>query len=174
MIMSEPTDTISIRVPKSLKESLEKYGKKNQITLNLLINQILVKNVQWDEHITKMGWLQFTPTVIREIFNHLDDEEIKEISKSTKTDICNGIKFIYGDTSLEHVAEFLDSWLNAANASFRHTEDVGSHRFMIKHSIGKNWSVFAITIIEEFVAELGYTVKNCCSDTDSYSFTLSK
>jgi len=40
---SEPTDTITIRVPKALKEKLEKKIKENQVTLNLLINQILTK-----------------------------------------------------------------------------------------------------------------------------------
>jgi len=35
----ETTDTITIRVPKALKEKLEKKIKENQATLNLLINQ---------------------------------------------------------------------------------------------------------------------------------------
>ena len=41
--MSDPTEIITIRVPKSLKEQLEKTSKKNQLTLNTLINQILPK-----------------------------------------------------------------------------------------------------------------------------------
>jgi len=43
IMRSEPTDTITIRVPNALKEKLEKKIKENQVTLNLLINQILTK-----------------------------------------------------------------------------------------------------------------------------------
>ena len=172
--MSEPTEVITIRVPKSLKSKLETLSKKNQVNLNLLINQILTKNVHWDEHITDMGWLQFNPTTVKEIFNYLKDEEITNLARSTKTDVINGIKFIYGDTSLEHSIEFMDSWLSATNTPFRHTKDTKSHNFIVHHKVGKNWSKFAIKITEEFITDLGYTVKDLHANTDSYSFTIIK
>lgn len=104
--MSESTDTITIRVPKSLKDKLEKMSTKNHLNLNLLINQILSKNVHWDEHITKMGWLQFNPSTVREIFKYLDERKISDLAKSLKLEIINGIKFIYGDTSFQHTIKF--------------------------------------------------------------------
>lgn len=55
--MPEATDTITIRVPISLKEKLEDTSKQNQLTLNLFINQILTQKFHWDEHVSKMGWL---------------------------------------------------------------------------------------------------------------------
>lgn len=172
--MSEPTDTITIRVPKSIKEKLEEMSKKNQVNLNLLVNQILSKNVHWDEHITKMGWLQFNPFTVQKIFGYLDEQEISELAKSIKQEIINGIKFIYGDTSFEHAVEFMDSWLNAANTPFRHTEDSGSHKFIVNHVMGKKWSDFAIEVSEEFVTELGYSITNLNAEKESYSFTISK
>ncbi len=172
--MSDPTDTITIRVPKSLKSRLEEISKKNQVNLNLLINQMLTKNVHWDEHITKMGWLQFDPSTVRAIFNFLTEEEITQLAKSIKRDIINGIKFIYGDTSLQHTVEFMDSWLSSTNIPFRHTEDSESHKFMVNHTLGKNWSTFAIKVSEEFVTEIGYTITNLHANTDSYSFTIIK
>ena len=172
--MSEPTDTVTIRVPKSLKNKLEEMSKKNQVNLNLLINQILTKNVQWDEHITKMGWLQFNPSTVREIFNYLTEEEITELAKTIKGDIINGIKFIYGDSSLQHTVEFMDSWLSATNTPFRHTEDSESHKFMVNHVIGKNWSTFATKVSEEFVTNLGFKITDIHANTDSYSFTIIK
>lgn len=172
--MSEPTDTITIRVPKSLKEKLENISEKNQVNLNLLINQILNKNVQWNEHITKMGWLQFNPSTVKEIFNFLEEKDIESLAKSTKMDVINGIKFIYGDTNLKHTIEFMESWLSSTNTPFRNTEDSESHKFIVNHNIGKKWSTFAIKITEEFVTELGYRVTELHADTDHYSFTILK
>ena len=172
--MAESTGIITIRVPKSLKSKLENMSRKNQVNLNLLINQILTKNVQWDEHITNMGWLQFNPSTVKEIFNYLDEDEIANLAKATKTDVINGIKFIYGDTNLQHSIEFIDSWLRATNIPFRHTEDTKSHKFIIRHNIGKNWSSFAIKITEEFMEEIGHNVKDLYADVDSYSFAIVK
>ena len=172
--MAENTDTISIRVPSSLKAQLEKLSEKQQLNMNLLINQILTKNVEWDEHISKMGWLQFEPSTVKEIFERLDEQKISEISKSIKNDIINSIKFIYGGTSLENTIDFMEMWLRSTNSSFRHTEDEKSHKFIIKHNIGKNWSTFAVKVTEEFVLGLGYLVANTSAEKDVYSFEILK
>ena len=68
--MSDSTDVITIRVPKSLKEQLEKTSKKNQLNLNTLINQILTKKMHWDEQLTKLGWLPFDPFTVRAILDY--------------------------------------------------------------------------------------------------------
>lgn len=172
--MSETTDTITIRVPKSLKEKLEVLSRKNQINLNLLINQILIKNVQWDEHLTKLGWLQFDPSAVKEIFKHLDMKEINEISTSIKNDVVNAIKFIYGDSNLKNAVDFIEMWLRSTNTPFRHTEDEKSHQFLIRHNIGKNWSVFASKVIEEFIQEIGFKTENVSAEDDSYAFAILK
>ena len=172
--MSDPTDAITIRVPKSLKTSLEEMSKKNQVNLNLQINQILNKTVEWNEHVTKMGWLQFNPSTVREIFKLLGPNDIDSLVKSTKMDVVNAIKFIYGDTSLEHMVDFMDSWLSSTNTPFRHTENSDSHKFMVNHNLGDNWSIFATKITREFVSELGFTVSDLHSEDDHYSFTIVK
>ena len=172
--MVEATDTISIRVPKSLKNKLEEKSKKDQLNLNLLINQILSKNIQWDDHISKMGWLQFEPSTVKEIFKHLSQNDINEISNSIKKDVINAIKFIYGDANLKNVINFIQMWLRSTNTPFRHLEDIESHKFIIKHNIGKNWSLFAIKISKDFVQELGFKIENMTAEVDSYSFSILK
>lgn len=172
--MSEPTDTVTIRVPKSLKNNLEKMSEKNQVNLNLLINQILTKNTQWDEHLAKMGWLQFDPSTVQKIFTYLDEKQISELAESIKRDIVNGIKFIYGDSSLQHTIEFMQTWLNSTNIPFRYSEDSKSHKFFVTHILGKNWSTFAIKVSEEFISELGYKITDMHANTDSYSYSILK
>ena len=172
--MSEATDTITIRVPKSLKESLENMCKKNHVNLNLLINQILTKNAQWDKHMTSMGWLQFNPSVVREMFTFLNKKQISELAESTKQDIINGIRFIYGDTSLQHIAEFIETWLESTNVPFRYSKGVESHKFLVNHKLGENWSIFAVNVTEKFVLGLGYKFSDGLTSPDSYSFTISQ
>ena len=118
--------------------------------------------------------LQFNPSTVREIFKLLDQNDIDSLVKSTKMDVVNAIKFIYGDTGLEHMVEFMDSWLSSTNTPFRHTENSDSHKFMVNHNLGDNWSIFATKITREFVSELGFTVSDLHSEDDHYSFTIVK
>lgn len=171
---SDATTTMTIRVPKSLKDKLEDTSRKKQVNLNLLVNQILTKNMHWDEHVNKMGWLQFNPATVRELFNYLDEKQISDLAKSIKLDIINGVKFIYGDTSLPHLVEFMISWLNSTNIPFRHVEDSKHHKFLINHTLGINWSTFAILVSKEFVMDLGYDIIDLNSGPDSYSYTIVK
>ena len=172
--MSESTDTITIRVPKSLKDDLEGMCKKNHLNLNLLINQILTKNAQWDKHITSMGWLQFSPSIVKEIFAFLNEKQISELSKSITQDVINGIKFIYGDTNLQHTIEFIQTWLTTTNIPFRYSKDSESHKFLVNHKLGENWSIFAVKVTEEFISKLGYKFTEPHTSPDSYSFTILK
>lgn len=172
--MAETSDTITIRVPRSLKTQLEKMSQKQKTNLNLTINQILKKNVEWDDHVSQMGWLQFDPSTVKEIFMRLDEQKISEIATSVKKDIINAIKFIYVNATLENTNEFIQTWLRNTKTPFRHLENDQSHKYIVSHSIGKNWSLFAVMVTEEFVGGLGFKVGNTFADTDSYSFEILK
>lgn len=168
------TDTITIRVPKALKEKLEKKIKENQVTLNLLINQILAKNLNWDEYLRTMGWLQFNPLTVKEIFKSLDEKKMTKITKAITFEIIDAIKFIYGDVSLNSVIDFIDTWHHSANIPFRRIEHGDSHQYMITHKLGKNWSMFESKTIERFLCEIGFKVTISQIRADSCSFSILK
>ncbi len=173
-MQSEPTDTITIRVSKALKKRLEKKTKENQVTLNLLINQILTKNLNWDEYMTTMGWLQFNPSTVREIFKSLDEKKMTDIAKSITLEVIDAIKFIYDDVSLNSIIDFLDTWHHSANIPFRRIENGARHQYMVTHKLGKNWSIFETKAIEQFVGKMGFKVTVSQINTDSCSFSILK
>jgi hypothetical protein len=171
--MQEDTDIITIRVPKSLKDKLEDRSKKQDHTLNLTINKILAKEVEWDDYLAEMRWLQFDPNTIRVIFSHLNEEQIKEIAKQIKHDVISAVKFIYEHPTLENTIDFIKSWLKSANMSFRHTSDENIHKFVVNHELGKNWSLFAISVTDEFLTELGFKQTTTAIESKTYRFDVS-
>ena len=120
-----------------------------------------------------MGWLQFDPSLVREMFKQFNESQIKEIAQSIKGDVINGIKFIYGDATLQHTVDFIDSWLTVTNMTFRHSENDNSHKFLVNHQLGKNWSTFAVTTSKLFLKDLGLKIGDIHIDKDSYSFSIS-
>ena len=139
-----------------------------------MLNQLLTKDVHWDENISKMGWLQFDPSTVREMFKQFNESQIKEVAQSIKGDVIKGIKFIYGDATLQHTIDFIDSWLTVTNMQFKHSENPESHKFLVNHQLGKNWSTFAIEVSENFLKDLGFKMGDIHTDKDSYSFSISK
>ena len=171
--MPDQTEIITIRVPKFLKNSLEERSKKHGVPLNLTINKILTKDVEWDEHITEMRWVYFDPATIREIFSHLNESQIKDIAKQTKHVVISAIKFIYEHPTLENTVDFIESWFKGSNTSFRHIKNKNSHKFIVNHDMGKNWSIFAIMTTNEFLSELGFIQTNTSVENKSYKFEIS-
>jgi hypothetical protein len=172
--MTEETDIITIRVPKSLKNKLEERSEKNGIPLNLTINKILVKDVEWDDHITEMRWVFFDPATVREIFSNLNESQIKDIARHTKQVVISAIKFIYEHPTLENTVDFIESWFKGSNMTFRHVKSENSHKFIVNHDMGKNWSMFAIATTNEFLSELGFMQTNTSIESKSYRFEISK
>ena len=172
--MSDSTETITIRVSKSLKTQLEKTSNKTKVTLNGLINQILTQRMLWDQQLNKMGWMQFEPTTVKRIMTHLNEDQINDVVESSRKGVVKAIEFIYGDTKIEHVVDFIDSWLTASNLPFRHTENSEEHQFFVTHELGKNWSILANKSIVAFVEDLGHTVKKIENKEDSYSTIIKK
>jgi len=171
--MQEDTEIITIRVPKSLKDKLEDKSKKQERTLSLTINKILEKEVEWDEYLTEMRWLQFDPNTIRLIFSYLNEEQVKEIAIQIKHDVISSIKFIYENPTLENSIDFIKSWLKSANMSFRHTNNENTHTFVVNHDLGKKWSLFAISVTNEFLTELGFKQTNTTIENKTYRFNVS-
>jgi hypothetical protein len=120
-----------------------------------------------------MRWLQFDPNTIKEIFSHLNEEQIREIAKRIKYDVISAIKFIYEHPTLENTIDFIESWLKSANMSFRHTNNENSHKFVVTHDLGKNWSLFAISVTGEFLSELGFNQTKTIIENKTYSFEIS-
>lgn len=172
--MSKPTDTITIRVPNKLKTELEEICKKEKINLNLLINQILEKSVNWDTHLSKMGWVTFQPSTVREIMSYLTKKEMESIASKISSDVLSSINFLYGDTKLENLIKFIESWLQSANSPYRYSETKTSHEFIVDHSMGKNWSEFAIIVLKDFVGKVGHRIRDTEIKENQYSYKIEK
>ena len=130
--------------------------------------------MNWDSQLNKMGWMQFEPSTVKQIMKHLSLENMEEIAESSIKGVAKAIEFLYGDTSVEHVAEFVDSWLTASDMPFRHTEDSESHRFLVTHELGKNWSIFCNMIVVGVTEQLGHAIIKFENKEESYLTIIKK
>ena len=169
--MVEETEVITIRVPKSLKLRLEEKSKKEDHALNLTINKILSKEVKWEGYTSELRWMAFDPSVVREIFSNLTVDQIRKISKQTRDVIISNITFIYEHPTLDNTMDFIVSWMNASNMSHRLVKN-DHYKLVVTHDLGKNWSIFANSLIKEWFEELGFRIEKQTEEVKGYSFEV--
>ena len=169
--MVEETEVITIRVPIALKMKLEEKAKKEQQTLNSTINKLLFKEFNWDEYTSDLGWMQFDPSVIREIFSHLNEEQITKIAEQSKKVIISNIRFIYEYPTLDNSIEFITSWLKSSKMSYRLVKN-GHYKLTVSHDLGKNWSIFANLLTKKWFEELGFRFGTHMEEVKNYSLEV--
>lgn len=121
-----------------------------------------------------MGWVTFQPKLVQEIFKHITNKEMENISSKNSLDIIESIKFLYGDKSFESLIMFFDSWLQSTNSPYRHDETNGSHKFIVEHKLGQNWSEFATIISRYIVNGMGFQIRDIEFGENQYSYVIKR
>lgn len=99
---------------------------------------------------------------------------MEDISSKISGDVIDSIKFLYGDNSFQSLIKFFESWLQSTNSPYRHSESANSHKFIVDHKLGKNWSEFAVLTSNSIVEKLGFKIKKSEISASQYSYEIEK
>jgi len=171
--VTEKTDVISLRVKESLKKQLEKAAKKDGVNPTTMITRILTLYFDWYRHERAMGWAALTRPLFGEIIKTLTKDEITKIAIGKgKEEFIGAIQFVYGELTLDNIDKFIEHWTESARMSYRHTEKNNTQRYILRHFLGINWSIFCATTVREAAIELGYKMQNEKIANNNVSFEL--
>ena len=175
MIKKMGTSVITSRVREDIKEKLEEECKSKQVTLNTLIGQILAKHVDWDRFTEEVGFVSTSKVALKAFLESIPEKQVETIGRNQCNEAMkNTIDFIQGEFNFESFIKTLDLWIGSSNARFRHITTTSSEKFIIQHELGKNWSVYFISLIEAISWDLNYAVGNKTINGQSISFEIKK
>jgi hypothetical protein len=159
-VRKKDTVTVTFRVDKESMHLLQEEAKRQQISLNNLVNHIINRYIEWEEYAAKAGYMQLTKPVVAELFNRLSDEDIIEIARKTGKDANFDIMlFMKGKTDLESFISWLEARMK--NSGIEISRKVNSESefqprsqtIVIKHDLGQKWSLYLKTLIESLLKE---------------------
>jgi len=166
---------ITSRVRENVKIKLEAECKSKNVTLNTLIGQILSKHVDWDRFTEDVGFTFMSKVDLKTIFDSITEKQIEKIAQTQgKDSMKNTIDFIQGEFNFENFIRILDLWIGASNVPFRHISTVDSEKFIVKHDLGKNWSLYLITLVETISWDLNYRISKKNINRQNISFEIKK
>jgi hypothetical protein len=162
---STRTRSITFRLDPNTVDNLQREADQKEISLNVLVNQVLRRYVKWDTFESKIGMMPVPKIILSTCFNKAilaanesgmnqdeieshRDEMIKsaaEISFSLIKDSALLMKRTY---NLWTVLEILQEYMKVSDMKSDHRIEAGNnHVFIIQHELGENWSLFTKVLL---------------------------
>ena len=161
------SETITLRIDKSLLNDLRRESEHNQNSINVLINQILKKYLRWYKPAKKAGIGFFPKVFMNKVLANLTEYQVinttEEFCKNNLFELSNmlGIK-----TTLSSFMDGYCSWLEESGINYRIDTFDDVDTYVIQFDMGRNWSLYTIKALE-FVFD-HYNIKNMqCEMTDN-------
>jgi hypothetical protein len=167
------TTTITFRLESNTLKTLQTEAKESGISLNILVNQILNRYVEWDVFESNVGMVSVAKPVMAKVFAKMTKDEVIDLAtRKGNSAVHDIVLFMKGDLS---VYVFL-SWLEARmrNCSqVNHQQENDVEKYIFKHDLGENWSLYHKTIAELIFGTLNSVINVEISNT-MLVFTLPK
>ena len=141
-----------------------------ELSLNVLVNQVLRRYVEWDRYESKLGMMPvpklMLATLIDETVQVAVDAGISGIDSSRDRILNNAAKiafnlmrdsvlFMKKSYNLWTVLEVLQEYMKVSGIMSDHTiETERRHVFITQHELGENWSLFAKELLSLIFTKL--------------------
>jgi hypothetical protein len=169
-IKPRKTKSITFRVDTKVIEELQREADQGEISLNVLVNQVLRRFVEWDRYENKLGMIPIPKSMLSTLIDRTmqlaTDAKIEDL-ESYRTKIVNNaaetalnvmkdsVLFMRKDYSFWTVLDVLREYMKVAGIMSDHSIEAGrKHVFIIQHELGENWSLFAKELLSKIFVEL--------------------
>jgi hypothetical protein len=170
VVKQRKTRSTTFRLDTKVLDELQREADQGEISLNVLVNQILRRYIEWDRYENKLNLLPIPKLMLTKLI-----EETLEVAKDAKIEdleayrnkiaknaaevalniMKDSVLFMKKEYNLWSVLDVLRSYMKVAGIISDHTIEAGrKHVFVIQHDLGPNWSLFAKELLSLIFAEL--------------------
>lgn len=152
------TRSITFRLDSETVDRLQNEADNREITLNVLVNQVLKRYNEWDAMEIKLGMMPVPKLLLTTLIDksisiareagikdveRYRDEIIKEAAKIAFDLMKESVLFMKNKYNLWVVLAALQGYMKVSGIKSDHRmEGSGKHVFVIQHELGENWSLF--------------------------------
>lgn len=166
---------ISIRINDDEKGILSVEGDLEGITLNALIGKIISKHIRWDRFVREIDSVCINKKSLTVLLESLDSTKIEQMCNvNSIISMKDAILFSKGNFTFENFLSVFDMWLDSSNISYRHISMDNFDRYIVKHGLGKNFSLFLNSLIEKILHELDVPLTDVNYNSEHISFEMDR
>jgi len=172
---TKKTATMTFRIDENIVTKLRDEADNREISLNTLVNQILKRFVEWGLFEPKLGLIPMAKPIVVELFENMSEDEIADMARRVGTNAVRDIAlFMKHKMDLESFLNWFETRMKTSFVEVSHhkAED-GKHSYILKHDLGRNWSIFHKVILELIFNDvLGKRIDNIVVSPTTLSFSV--
>lgn len=169
-IKAKKTKSITFRLDTKIIDEMQREADQIEISLNVLVNQVLKRYVEWDRFENKLGMMPIPKLMLTRLIDeslqlateaNISDLELyksKIVSKAAETALNlmkDSVLFMRKEYSFWTVLDVLREYMKVSGILSDHRIETGrTHVFIIHHDLGENWSLFAKELLSKIFTEL--------------------
>ncbi|HXV46292.1 MAG TPA: hypothetical protein VD736_06435 [Nitrososphaera sp.] len=181
---SKKTRSVTFRLDSSVIDELQTEADSREISLNVLVNQILKRYSEWDRYENKIGMMPVPKVILSSLIDRaisvakssgikdIDryrDDIIKQAAQLAFGLMKDSVLFMKKQYNLWVVLAVLEEYMKVSGIKADHKiEGSRKHVFIIQHELGENWSLFTkelLALIFQNLANVGAEINTTSNTT---------
>ena len=143
------TETMSFRLDSHVLDKLRSESESEGVSLNVLANKIFTRYVDWDMFEPKVGMIPVAKPIVSALFEKLSEQETVDLAKQIGQSIVSDIStFMKGSTDIDSFVSWFVTRMKISDFEINYTIKDSEHRYIIKHDLVYNWSLYHKTVLE--------------------------
>lgn len=148
-------------------QKLRQVAQEKEITLNILVNQVLKLHIDWYVNAPKAGMVPLPKVAISKLVEKIDEADIIILANDISKNDGKNILLLQKNTcDLHSLLHAMQTWIKISGFSSTCEIKDDMHTFIIDHGMGKKWSLLISHIFQNMMEDLGAKkVENYASDS---------
>lgn len=161
---------MTFRLESASLDKLKAKANQDRISLNTLVNQIIVGYAEWDLTAVSAGWMVMPKNIMKKMIAKLSEKEIEQIAKETFGEMRGVALFMTNKSDLEAFFSVVRMRSKKSGFQVKEVVDNNTTTFIIQHDLGAKWSLFTKVFYEELLHSLE---KRATFETTSNTIAIS-
>jgi hypothetical protein len=155
---SKKSRSVTFRLDSKVIDELQTEADKREISLNVLVNQVLKRYAEWERYENKIGMMPVPRMILSNLIDkaisiakssgikdvdRYRDQIIKQAAELAFTLMKDSVLFMKKQYNLWAVLSVLEEYMKVSGIKADHKLEASQkHVFIIQHELGENWSLF--------------------------------
>jgi|SRR5579872_4471527 len=140
----------TFRIGTDSYEQLEKEARKKNISINLLLNQV-IKEHSFKVNFDKIDSILAPKDLLKNLFEVIDEKDVIQLGKTMGShDAIEYMRLLYDDINKNTILQFLEMW-SSRFSSYEHKNHGSIHWFSVPHGINEKYSLFLAAFIKSLI-----------------------
>jgi hypothetical protein len=136
-------ESITFRLDSDAIAGLKKEASERDIGVNTVLSQMIKHYTKWHSIAAGAGYVYVRRTLLMKLLEHHTEQDMVSISDAVAKTTNRDVLMLFGKkVNMSGALDLIETWLKVSDIPFRHENSDNKHSFIVKHGMGKKWSIY--------------------------------